>query len=516
MIDGSSFLQPAYGPDEYNLLPEVLRRQVLDMMAFQSEEAREAEERAQRDDRIRAQEDYAYEREEGLRRARMRREQEQIDGSLAPEAELFRDGRLRPRITEAHDFQPQPRVPVVEDLFFRDSLTWVAGPSGTFKSFVTADLAFRYGTGGMDYHGLNMTSGRALLVVAEGANGYALRKVAWEKEHGREVKNVSIYPAPLQLGDTLKEMPALISYLKEEDEAGRPFTLILFDTQAMCTAGVDENASEMNQVINVLHQLREVSGACVMVVHHFGKDKRAGMRGSSMIYAAADTVCVLKRKEDALDVTLSTSQADEGKQKDAETRKDLLTLEMKAHVVGEGYFDSKPVTSLVPVRADGRSADTHTAAGPVALPAVTDIDGYYLRGIGTYEEDGASPSSLRERLEQPEYVAKIPRPPHNVTRTTAGNRLQELRKKGLTEPVPGSKGKWRVTPLGNSVIAQLMIDRLATEADWSDRHARRGKFRGPNTSGSELFDLGSPPQVNQSGEPNEPKSELGPDLRELK
>lgn len=516
MIDGSAFLQPAYGPEEYNLLPDALRRQVLDMMSFQSEEAKAREEKEQQADRIRAQEAFAYEREEGVRRARMRREQEQIDGSLAPEAELFRDGRLRPRITEAHDFQPEPRVPVVQGLFFRDSLTWVAGPSGTFKSFVTADLAFRYGTGGMDYHGLRMTNGRALLVVAEGANGYALRKTAWEKEHGREVKNVSIYPAPLQLGDTLKEMPALVSYLKEEDEAGRPFTLILFDTQAMCTAGVDENASEMNQVINVLHQLREVSGACVMVVHHFGKDKRAGMRGSSMIYAAADTVCVLKRKEDALDVTLSTSQADEGKQKDAETRKDLLTLEMRTHVVGEDFFE-EPLTSLVPVLADTRSADTHTAAGPVTLPAVTDIEGYYLRGIGTYEEDGASPSSLRERLEQPEYAEKIVRPPHTANRTTAGNRLQELKKKGLTEPVPGSKGKWRVTPLGNSVIAQIMIDRLRTEADWSDRNARRGNFRGPNTSpSSELFGLSSPPQVNQSSELSEPKSETVSDLRELK
>lgn len=446
----------------------------------------------------------------------VRREEEEavLAGRLSPDAEAFRDVRLKPKIREAHDFTPVVREPIVQGLFFRDSLTWVAGRSGTFKSFVTADLAFRYGQEDMDYHGMRMTTGRSLLVVAEGAASYADRKTAWEKEHGREVKNVSIYPAPLQLGDTLKEMPALISYLREEAEAGRPFGLILFDTQAMCTVGVDENTSEMNRVINILHQIREASGACVMVVHHFGKDKRAGLRGSSMIYAAADTVCILKRQEDAMDVVLSTAQGDEGKQKDAETKADFLTLELKAHPVGEDYFGDT-VYSLVPLPGEGGSTDTHTAApqAPASLPAVTDIEGYYLAGIGTYEEDGAAPASLRERLEQPEYMERIPRPPHNATRTTAGNRLQDLKKKGLTEQVPGAKGKWRVTPLGNAVIAQRMIDRLRVEADWADRSARKGRFRGGSTSGSEP---GSPTLVNQSSEPGEPESEPGSDLREPK
>jgi hypothetical protein len=494
--------QPEYGPDEYALLPDALKRQVLDMFAFQSERARQAEEEAQQQDRIRAQEQYAYEREEGVRRARMRREQERADGTLAPDAEAFRDLRLKPRVTEAHDFLPEVKIPIVQGLFFRDSLTWVAGQSGTFKSFVTADLAFRHGQDDMDFHGMRMTSGRSLLIVAEGSNGYAHRKTAWERQHGREVKNVSIYPAPLQLGDTLKEMPALISYLKEEEEAGRPFTLIVFDTQAMCTVGVDENTSEMNQVVNILHQLREVSGACVLVVHHFGKDKRAGMRGSSMIYAAADTVCVLKRKEDALDVVLSTAQADEGKQKDAETKSDFLTLEMADQPVGEDYFGDT-VFSLVPVASEGGgSHDVHTepADVPQSLPDASGIQMRYLKALNFFEKDGTSPSGLAYHMKELGYDTNGP---------LARNKMIELKKKGMAVQ-PVAKGPWFITPVGVAVIAQ----EIALVGSWSrPPRTRKGAGEGQETMIEEgvsegVLDLETKPPAETSETSAKPLAKL--------
>ncbi len=443
---------------------------------------------------------------------RREREQAEIDGRLSADAQAFYEGRLKPKLTEAHDFLPEVTTPVVQGVFNRNSLSWVAGPSGTFKSFVTADLAFRYGSDDLDFHGRKMTHGRALIVVAEGAAGYAHRKTAWEKEHRREVKNVTIFPAPLQLADVVKEMPALIHHLREEDEAGRPYGLIIIDTQAMCTVGVDENKSEMNLVINVLHRIREVSGACVLTVHHFGKNERSGMRGSSMLYAAADTVCILKRKDDAVEVALSTAQSDEGKQKDTGGEKDFLTLELKSHPVGEDYFGD-PVFSLCPIPSQGGHDDAETAgaapAGPVTLPVLSEVDMYYLRGIDTYETDGASPSALRERLNTPEYLSLIPRPDHSAKPQTAGNRLQGLRKKGLTEPVAGKKGWWRATALGVAVIANHMIDRARTEADWSDRNARRRGYRGAHTAGLDGpgihgSERGSEGSANHGTEPNEP------------
>lgn len=413
--------------------------------------------------------DYERRRQAAQDKIRREREQAEIDGHLSEEAELFRDIRLRPHVAEAHDFEPTVRTPVVQGLFYQNSLSWVAGQSGTFKSFVTADLAFRYGTDDMDYHGKKMTHGRALLVIAEGAAGYADRKTAWEAQHGRQVKNVSIYPAPLQLGDTIKEMPALRSYLAEERDAGRPFDLIVFDTQAMCTIGVDENTSEMNLIVNVLHRIREVNGACVMVVHHFGKNKSAGMRGSSMIYAAADTVCVLKRKEDETTVLLSTAQSDEGKQKDGIAEKDLLALEMVAHPVGEDFFGD-PVFSLVPVADDtpGRAMTDMEIEEATSLPDVTENQMVYLKLLANYEHRGATASDMAEKLVRE-------RGPVKNARQNVRNQMVDLAK---LEPSlaaqPSPRGPWFITPAGVGVIAR----QIALGENWVEyAGSRRSRKR---------------------------------------
>lgn len=449
---------------------------------FQSTEQEKEVEEAARLERVKKHAEWYSERDEGAALARREREEAEVSGRLTPDAEAFLDLKLRPRIKQAHEYEPVIRTPVVQGLFFRNTLAWVAGTSGTFKSFVTADLAFRYGAEDMDYHGRRMTSGRALLIVAEGAAGYADRRSAWEKEHQREVKDVDIYPFPLQLADTLKEMPALISYLRQEEEAGRPITLIVFDTQAMCTVGIDENTSEMNLVVNMLHRIREVSGACVLVVHHFGKNKSAGMRGSSMIYAAADTVCVLKRKEDENEVTLSTAQSDEGKQKDAITEKDFLTLDLRAHPVGEDYFGD-PVFSLVPVEVDvPPPVPAEEVQAPETLPAVTDKQMPYLKAISYFRHHGAGQTELAKKMCEDEGT-KITYPA--LVRST----MIGLEDKGLVEI---QRGKWRLTPTGGAVILRELSERENTERAWVERKPRR---RPVKPSQDDVFpDVSEPPE----------------------
>lgn len=463
-----SFLQPAAVDiaDMVELLiPELYP-------PFQSKEQEEATLEKARLDRVKKHAEFFSERDEGAALARREREEAEISGRLTPDAEAFYELKLKPRITEAHAYEPVVRTPIVQGLFFRNTLAWVAGTSGTFKSFVTADLAFRYGSGDMDFHGMRMTTGRALLVVAEGAAGYADRKTAWEKEHGREVKEVDIYPAPIQLADTLKEMPALLHYLKEADEEGRPYGLVVFDTQAMCTVGVDENSSEMNLVVNMLHRVREVSGACVLTVHHFGKNKSAGMRGSSMIYAAADTVCVFKRKEDEDTVVLSTAQADEGKQKDAQTQRDFLTLDLKAHPIGEDYFGDT-VWSLVPVtdEARHRQAAEEVAAAPVELPTVTEGQMAVLKALSFYEGNTTSPSGLVTLMNE-EAGHKI------IERNRARNILIALRKAGLADEA--GKAQWRITPTGGAVIMRELSERVRVGEGWTERAGRSHRGRGPS------------------------------------
>jgi hypothetical protein len=453
-------------------------RTLLDQAAERAKEEaeREAQEKYDEDERR---------RRAARERARREAEEAQISGTLSGDAEVFHDLTLKPRLKEIHAYEQQVREPVVQGLLFKNTLAWLAGSSGTFKSFVAADLAFRYGSEDMDYHGRRMTKGRSLLVIAEGAAGYADRRVAWEREHGREVKEVVIYPAPLQLADVQKEMPALLHHLREESEAGRPYGLIVFDTQAMCTVGVDENTSEMNLVINVLHRIREASGACVLTVHHFGKSESKGMRGSSMIYAAADTVIVMDRDKEALRVTLSTG-GEHGKQKDAVAEKDFLTLQMRTRQVGLDYFND-PVDSLVPVQADVVPEIVEEAE---PLPQIADIDLFYLKALGTFEGDGALPTVLRARVleaaedESDEYHKWLKIPDgHDVKPQTPSSRLQRLKNKGLADRI-GSKGTYVITVRGHQVIAREIMNRERIEESWA-RAARPKRYSRSTPGGTE-------------------------------
>lgn len=460
--------------------PEPGPRDILDW--FQARQ-REEEERA-------AQEPYDdHQRRSQAARDKIRREREEAEltGELTGEAQAFHDLRLRPLISDARAYEPKQRIPVVQGLLNRNSLAWVAGPSGTFKSFMTADLAFRYGAPDMDYHGRKMTHGRALVIIAEGEDGYAHRRVAWEKQYEREVKNVDFYPGALQLGNIDRDMPALLRLLRDEEEAGDPYGLIVIDTQAMCTVGVDENSSEMNLVINVLHRIRHVSGACVLAVHHFGKNKSAGMRGSSMQYAAADTIIILKRDPDAMTVRLSTAQEDEGKQKDLPTERDLLTLDMRFHVTGTDYFGDE-VTSLVAVEAVAPAPGDAPEAEP--LPDLADIDLFYLKALGTYAEDGAKPGEIRTRIleaaedESDEYHAWLRIPEgHAVKAQTPSSRLQRLKAKGLADK--DGRERYVITVRGHQVIAREVTNRQRTEDAWSLR-ARPRRYSRMSPGGAYL------------------------------
>ncbi|MFJ4334522.1 MULTISPECIES: AAA family ATPase [unclassified Streptomyces] len=259
------------------------------------------------------------ERMKATARERIKREkaERRISGELSPAAEVFME-RLKAGMRSADGLDAiEDPDPIVPGWLYSDSLNWIAGASGTFKSFVAHDLAARYGKPGATYHGIPMTHGRALYIVAEGASMFKHRKNAWQHFNG-QVENVVYYPAPIQLADFEEQMPALIAYAKAER-----FGMVIFDTQAMCTVGQDENTAEgMGVIINASHSLREATGGCVILVHHFDK-KENGMRGSGAQYAAANTVIVTKRASDDLTVKLSTKKADGGKSKDDEGRDDI-------------------------------------------------------------------------------------------------------------------------------------------------------------------------------------------------
>lgn len=124
-----------------------------------------------------------------------------------------------------------PPAPLIDGYLYLylDSLAVLYGSSGVGKTHVTVDMAMSI-TSQDWWFGRRVTRGVVLYVVAEGASGIGIRTDA------------------------------------------------------------DENsARDVGQAIAHLDMIRKAAGSCVLVVHHSGKDKSAGARGSTALKGALNT-----------------------------------------------------------------------------------------------------------------------------------------------------------------------------------------------------------------------------------
>jgi len=197
---------------------------------------------------------------------------------------------------------PEP-VPLITGMLYTDSIAWIAGKSGDGKSFITLDMAGCVGTG-TPWQDHSVMQGLVLYVVAEGASGMKQRVRAWEESYGRPMTGVRWLPLAPQTAH-----PAQWIGLTDLAREMRP-ALVVLDTQARITVGLEENAAkDMGEFVDQLEKLRQVTGACVLIVHHQG---RVGghMRGSTAMEGAATTT--IQVVKDGPLITLANE-----KQKDA-------------------------------------------------------------------------------------------------------------------------------------------------------------------------------------------------------
>jgi hypothetical protein len=274
----------------------------------------------------------------------------------------------------------EPLEPVIADVLYRDTLARVYGASGTFKSFLTLDFAGCVGTG-MDWHGQAVAQGPVIYLVAEGIKGIRKRVRAWEQHHGRKMTGVHFLPRPVQAMDL--EWLVLIELCRRRRPA-----LVVIDTQARVTVGVEENSNtEMGRVVDRMEQLRAASEACVLLVHHTGHDGDRG-RGATAVKGALQTELGVERKGKGLMDTTITLKT--GKQKDDEELGDVVFGLHQVALEGEFKDDGQPVTSIVLVPLD-----------PVAQPqARTGYQGRVEEIAAVLDKAGVPATFGREKIRE--------------------------------------------------------------------------------------------------------------------
>lgn len=218
---------------------------------------------------------------------------------------------------DALDLIPAP-VPLIKGVLDLDSESWIIGAPGGFKSFVALDWAGHV-SAGTPWRGREVTQGLVVYVAAEGSKGVPQRVRAWEATYGRRMERVRFLPEPVQVKDG------------ETDKTGRPGrewrvlveacrrlqpVLIVLDTQARITVGLEENSNTaMGVLIEAVRALKAATGACVLVVHHTGRNGEDA-RGASALDGAQDTEIRVDRPEKGREQLTAVVSID--KQKDGD------------------------------------------------------------------------------------------------------------------------------------------------------------------------------------------------------
>ena len=243
---------------------------------------------------------------------------------------------------------PPPRW-LVEDLISEDGLSILYGEPGSFKSFIALDMALRIAIG-MDWHGAAIKKTGVIYIAGEGLRGVGKRIAGWRRHHRMEKIDAPFYvlPQAVQVLDPAQRAKLIrtIESLKGNiwaNEVG----LIVVDTVSRSIAGIDENTQDtMTQFVDACDEIKRAAGGALLGIHHSGKDKEKGMRGSSVLLGAVDASLRLTKSERI--VTMQTE-----KQKDAEQSAPVYFTMQKIEWEG----DDEPVSTLIPVRSNARSDD---------------------------------------------------------------------------------------------------------------------------------------------------------------
>lgn len=266
------------------------------------------------------------------------------------------EGQVQALMAELLDTEALDNIPALEplvaDVLFLDTVTRLHGPSGTMKSFLTLSFAGAVGTGS-PWHGRPTKQGNVVYIVAEGIKGMRKRVRAWEQHHGVVMTGVKFLPRPVQIKSP--EWAVLIEVCRRLDAV-----LIIIDTQARSTVGVNENDNtEMGVILDLMERMRIATGACVLTVHHTGHENTERGRGASAMKGGMQTELSVSRKGRRFADTRIT--LDMPKQKDDEEQAVGTFRPHRVRLDGEAKEDGTPVTSIVLVPDTEITPQTSTA-----------------------------------------------------------------------------------------------------------------------------------------------------------
>ncbi len=215
----------------------------------------------------------------------------------------------------------------------RKVLAVLAGPRGSFKSFVALDWAMR-----------SAVAGYSVVILSGEGGGLDRRVDAWMKSHAPLVDLDSLAACALERPLNLNADEVLLELRAAIEKQPRKPDLIVIDTLSKFSPGLDENSNTEVALLlaRLSSQLRDIYGSTVLLVVHAGHGDSKRPRGASALMANPDAEYIIERP-DAVGMLCTVSRE---RFKDSPS---LPALTYEARVVDLSRVDSygEPVTSLV-------------------------------------------------------------------------------------------------------------------------------------------------------------------------
>lgn len=240
-----------------------------------------------------------------------------------------------------------PPTWLIHEMIAEEGLSVIYGDPGAGKSFIAIDMALRT-SHAMDWHGKDAKATGVLYIAGEGVRGLGKRVKGWKRQHDMEGVDAPflLVPVAVQLLDEKQRAKLIRTIRAAIQRAGFQIGLIVIDTVSRALAGSDENGQEtMSAFVAACDEIRNEFNCAVLAVHHSGKDKEKGMRGSTVLLGGCDASIRVSKSEKI--VTLKTE-----KQKDAEEAEPIY-MEMRKVEWATGL--EEPQSTLVPFRSEASS-----------------------------------------------------------------------------------------------------------------------------------------------------------------
>jgi hypothetical protein len=188
------------------------------------------------------------------------------------------------------------REPLIEGILHRGTLVTMIGPQKSGKTFNILDICAHIASG-RPWCGREVAKGVTLHIICEGEGGVDGRLSALRR--AKQVPaNTPQYVIPMRVdlfnsADDVKAIAEVAAELRKRHE--EPLQLIAIDTLARVMPGGDENTTkDLTKVIGHVDQIREATGAAVMVAHHTGWHDKTRSRGGTALPGAIDGEMLLR------------------------------------------------------------------------------------------------------------------------------------------------------------------------------------------------------------------------------